>query len=466
MNPATIAAISTPPGKGGIGIIKISGPDAIAYSGQIFRKSGIKREDQCPYLLSKSHQLLHGHIVDPDKNSVVDEVLVSVMLGPRSYTGEDVVEINAHSGPAVLATILELVISRGATIASPGEFTKRAFLNGRIDLTQAEGVAEMIDAGSRQAAKNAAAFIDGDLRRTIEKIRGRTTELYVQTEAALDFPDEVDFSISAQSTIEVLKAKVLAPVEALIENYSAGRIYIDGVRLIIVGKPNVGKSSLINRLTKKERVIVSPIPGTTRDFIEEALSINGVPFVVADTAGLHQTHDPIEIIGMQKTCEQLEKSDLILFVIDAGSPVDRDDLEIFSRIQNRNLIVVLNKSDLLSGNKEFRLPDPLCKSIIVKISARYDTDILPLENAIYDRVVSSGAVEVENRIIPNLRQKMALERARTLISHAIEGLQGNAPDELIAIDLKEIGDILGQILGIAFDEDLLGRIFQRFCIGK
>ena len=466
MNPATIAAISTPPGKGGIGIIKISGPDAIAYSGQIFRKSGIKREDQCPYLLSKSHQLLHGHIVDPDKNSVVDEVLVSVMLGPRSYTGEDVVEINAHSGPAVLATILELVISRGATIASPGEFTKRAFLNGRIDLTQAEGVAEMIDAGSRQAAKNAAAFIDGDLRRTIEKIRGRTTELYVQTEAALDFPDEVDFSISAQSTIEVLKAKVLAPVEALIENYSAGRIYIDGVRLIIVGKPNVGKSSLINRLTKTERVIVSPIPGTTRDFIEEALSINGVPFVVADTAGLHQTHDPIEIIGMQKTCEQLEKSDLILFVIDAGSPVDRDDLEIFSRIQNRNLIVVLNKSDLLSGNKEFRLPDPLCKSIIVKISARYDTDILPLENAIYDRVVSSGAVEVENRIIPNLRQKMALERARTLISHAIEGLQGNAPDELIAIDLKEIGDILGQILGIAFDEDLLGRIFQRFCIGK
>ncbi len=331
MDNSTIAAIATPGGRGGIGIIKISGPKAVLIAKVIFspadqqstsesgKRSSLKTATRAGY---QSHRLNYGHIIDPGTGRIVDEVLLSVMKAPRSYTREDVVEINAHGGQAALNAILELVCKHGARIAEPGEFTQRAFLNGRIDLTQAEAVIDIINARTNKFLQVATAQVEGKLRRSIEQIREFLIELLTRAEAAIDFPDDVKDIAEPERTAAEIEARVIKPLRTLIQYHVDGRVLRDGLKVAVIGRPNVGKSSLLNCLVQKERAIVTDVPGTTRDMIEEALNIDGYSVILTDTAGLHDTDDPIETLGIEKTIENVNGADLVLFMVEANTSCD------------------------------------------------------------------------------------------------------------------------------------------------
>lgn len=333
MKTATIAAVATPPGTGGVGIIKISGPEALKIAATLFRSckndnnpNRAERSDRFP-INFQSHRLYYGHIVDPETEDHVDEVLLAVMRAPRSYTREDVVEIQAHAGAAVLRVILALVLRQGARMAEPGEFTQRAFLNGRIDLTQAEAVIDIINAKAETALKIANNQVSGQLKLAVENIRSILLDVLVQIEAAIDFPEDVSEILSSTGLETKLRREVAVPILDLMRHYRDGCIYRDGLKLAIVGRPNVGKSSLLNCLLKKERAIVNALPGTTRDLIEDSFQVQGVPVMITDTAGLHEAEDPVEKIGIQKARECLKTADLILQVIDGSEALTVDDHE-------------------------------------------------------------------------------------------------------------------------------------------
>jgi len=313
----TIAAIATPTGSGGIGIIKISGKDAFSIAEAIFQKSHASRgegssESKALSFPLKSHRLYHGHIVNPGTGQVLDEVLLSAMKAPRTYTREDVIEINTHSGHIVMASILDLVLQQGARLADPGEFTKRAYLSGRIDLTQAEAVIDIINSRTQKSLEIATSQIKGNLKNRIESIRGSLIDIITQVEAAIDFPEDVGDVIDAVSVKQILDKEIIGELSDMVEQYENAHFLRDGLKMIVVGRPNVGKSSLMNRLIQEDRVIVTPIPGTTRDLIEETLNIHGIPVIIADSAGLHETKDPVEVIGIGKTKDYIHASDLIL----------------------------------------------------------------------------------------------------------------------------------------------------------
>ena len=463
MTHSTIAALATPGGKGGIGIIKVSGKKAIPIAGRIFRKAG-KEEFGCGNQL-ESHKLYYGHILDPDSGGVIDEVLLSVMKAPNSYTREDVVEINAHSGHAVMAGILNLVLESGATLAEPGEFTKRAFLNGRIDLTQAEAIIDTINAQTHRSLEIASSQIAGELRRKIETIRDRLFGILTEAEAVIDFPDDVSDLFIPPSVKALLNEEILPPVESMLQQYQSGHVFREGIKMAVVGKPNVGKSSLMNALVQKERVIVTSLPGTTRDLIEETLDIHGIPITVTDTAGLHHTEDPIEAIGIQKTKDYIENVDLVLFMIDGSESLNDPDFEIYETIRNRRSILVVNKVDLMENEIEHDVP-PSWVMPNITISALYGTRIKSLKDLITRETVGKGLVDNGSRIVPNLRHKLALEECLKAIKSALKGLNDNLPVEVIVIDLKEAADKLGEIIGANAPQDLLDEIFKRFCIGK
>ncbi|MFC1799153.1 tRNA uridine-5-carboxymethylaminomethyl(34) synthesis GTPase MnmE, partial [Thermodesulfobacteriota bacterium] len=338
MDSSTIAAIATPIGSAGIGIIRISGPDAFAIAASIFRKtkteSGTKKDSGFRVGSAlKSHQLHHGYIVDPEDGRLLDEVLLSAMKAPHSYTREDVVEINSHSGTVILKNILALAVKMGARFAEPGEFTKRAYLNGRIDLTQAEAVMDMITARTDKSLEMAAAHLTGEFKAQVQSMRETLLQIITDIEAVIDFPEDIDDLQASELVLEKLTKQMLTPLHKLVEHYHHAHVLRDGLVLAVVGKPNVGKSSLMNRLLRKERVIVSSVPGTTRDFIEETANIHGIPIVIADTAGLHETEDPVEVMGIQKTREYIDSADLILFVVDSSAPLTDADRLIFDTIK-------------------------------------------------------------------------------------------------------------------------------------
>ena len=462
MHTSTIAAIATPGGAGGIGIIKISGKDAISIASLIFRKSGSSFDGAHAF---ESHRLYHGHIVHPESDKILDEVLLSVMKMPRSYTREDVVEINTHSGFAVLSGILELVLAKGARLAEPGEFTKRAFLNGRIDLTQAEGVIDIINARTEKALEIAGVQIKGELGKTIRSIRDTLLAVEAEIEAEIDFPDDVEELSSKDRHIETLQQAVISPLTALLNRYHIAHFFRDGIRMAVVGRPNVGKSSLVNRLIQKDRVIVTPIPGTTRDLIEETADIRGIPVVITDTAGLHQTDDPVEVIGIQKTQEYIKDSDLVLFLVDAGCPLTEADFEIRSILKGKNVVLVINKMDLLSEQRGFPIPESW-RMPSVMISALYNQGVDALKALIARGFIRNGSESDGGRIVPNLRHKLTLERSVQASESALSGLQKDSHMELTAIDLKEAVDALGEIIGLTAKEAILDEIFSRFCIGK
>ena len=471
MDSATIAAIATPIGRGGIGIIKVSGKDAFSITASIFKKSASlsddsRETDKPPFSSLKSHRLYHGYIVDKEKGRVLDEVLLSVMLAPHTYTMEDVVEINTHSGPVVQASILNLVLKKGAKLAEPGEFTKRAYLNGRIDLTQAEAVIDIINSKTDKALEIATSQIKGDLKSRIESIRGALLDILVETEVAIDFSDDAGEILNSDRTIKKLERRVVDDLKELIEKYENAHVLRDGLKMVVVGRPNVGKSSLMNRLIQEDRAIVTPIPGTTRDLIEETLNIHGIPVIIADTAGLHETDDPVEVIGIEKAQEYIRDSDLILFMVDASDPLIEEDYKIYEIISNKQLIIVINKSDLVEDDFELEVPDSWNTLPRINISALYGRGLNELKDLIVNLSIGEHGLEVQNKIIPNLRHKIALERSLRLCVAAIEEIRKETSFEFIAIDIKEAVESLGEIIGDTATDDVIDQIFSRFCIGK
>jgi tRNA modification GTPase len=475
MDNSTIAAIATPGGRGGIGIIKISGSMAVSIASAVFTPAATPKPS-IPDIPSSpkasgaggfdSHRLNYGHIVDPGTGRIIDEVLLSVMQAPRSYTREDVVEINAHGGQVALNAILELVCRLGARVAEPGEFTLRAFLNGRIDLTQAEAVIDIINARTDKSLQIATAQVDGKLGRAVEEIQQRLIDLLAQAEAAIDFPDDVEEIVEPANTAADIETGIVEPLRALIRHHIDGRIIRDGLRVAVTGRPNVGKSSLLNCLVNKERAIVTDVPGTTRDMIEEALNIKGYPVILADTAGLHDTEDPIESLGIQKTIENVNGADLVLFMLEANCPVTADDRSIFEQINAKPMIVVMNKIDLTTGDAACKLPASWGEIDCVHTSALYDRGIDLLKDRIVETGFGTEPLDLESVIVPNVRQKLLMEESFREAEAICRELKNGTPMELVAIHLQGAVDLLGQILGTNVKVDLLDQIFSRFCIGK
>jgi tRNA modification GTPase len=475
MSDSTITAVATPSGKGGIGIIKISGKNALSIAESIFvrrktkdasEKKVLKKSSSNEEKHFESHRLYLGNIVNKKENVNIDEVLLSVMKAPNSYTREDVVEINAHAGPMALKEILKLILQKGARLAQPGEFTRRAFINGRIDLTQAEAVIDIINAKSEKALEIASSQIAGDMKRRVSFIRDTLLNLSAEINAGIDFPDEIDADFSTDRILDRLKNHVVAPLKEFLENFEKGNLFKEGIQLVVAGKPNVGKSSLMNRMVKKERAIVTSLPGTTRDVIEETVDINGIPAIISDTAGLHDSKDPVEVIGIKKAYEHINVSDIILFMIDASSKISEEDFKIQNDFKSKEMILVVNKIDLVKEDFKINLPDQWKKIKRVNISALYDRGIDELKNTIKETYLGEFGQNLQNKIIPNIRHKYEFEKCLESIMRARQGLKDETPFELIAIDINEAISYLDGIIGISVKEEILDRIFSSFCIGK
>ncbi len=452
----TIAAIATPPGRGAIGVIKISGDKAYSILKKIFRPAK-------NHITFESHRFYYGFIADPESGQKLDEVLVVYMRKPYSYTREDVVEIHAHSGYYNLRGILELVLKSGARPAEPGEFTLRAFLNGRIDLSQAEAIEELISAKSKEALTLAVHTLSGKLSEKVKSLKEDLLFSLAQVESAIDFPEE-DIEILNPPELTQHIEKIIEKIDALIRNYQEGKIYKEGIRLVISGKPNVGKSSLLNSLLKEERAIVTPIPGTTRDFLEEEAQLGGLPVKLIDTAGLRETIDPIEKIGVEKAFQKLKEADLVLFLVDSSQPPDKETISLYEKIKPYPHLVVLNKIDLSPNYVDEW--EKIIQEEFIPISVKEEVNLNLLVQKIVEKIISEkGTLTAE--VVPNLRQKVALEKAKSHLLSAIEELKGKEPlPELIAVELRSALSALSEIIGEVTTEDLLSEIFSRFCIGK
>ena len=456
----TIAAIATPPGSGGIGIVRISGDGAIPIATRLFRRTGNR---PCPDPPT-SHRLYHGHILSLDSEEVIDEVLMVVMQAPHSYTREDVVEIQAHAGQAVSRAILERVLAAGARMADPGEFTRRAFLSGRIDLTQAEAVIDVINAQSERALAAAAGQLQGAMGDRLRTVRRSLRDILARIDAAIDFSEDGVEEISSDALAERLETEAIRPLTDLCRGYENARLLRDGLRMAVVGRPNVGKSSLMNALLNDERAIVTPIPGTTRDVIEATLSIDGVPAILLDTAGLHMPDDPVEIIGVERTHQSIETADVVLLVLDASEPITEEDRSAIRLTQSKARIIVINKWDLIQDNEPPGLPDGVEGARLVKTSALWGDGIEDLREAISSLAI--GDFQAAASAMPNLRHHKTLTRGLDALRGARSGMDADAPLELVAIDLHEAERAIGDVLGDAAPPDLLDHIFSQFCIGK
>jgi tRNA modification GTPase len=464
----TIAAIATPIGSSGIGILRISGPAAIPLVIRLFRPQGYTAASLSNDFSDtlESHRFYYGHVVEPDSLRIVDEVLLVAMRAPRSYTREDVVEIQCHAGAVVLSKMLSLVLASGCRMAEPGEFTKRAFLNGRIDLSQAEAVSEIISAKSETSRQLATTHLKGQFKQVVFEIVDVITQIQIELEAGIEFPDEVDAGVDYDDLSEKLRRKVLEPVKTLIQHYDHGHMLRDGIRLDIVGCPNVGKSSLLNTLIQKEKAIVTHVPGTTRDLIEDYTTIDGMPVVVTDTAGIHHTQDPVEVIGIHKTKENIQRSDLVLWVVDGHLGFTAEDQNVYQQILGRNTLLVVNKIDLIPGGGTYQMEGAPGTLEQVKVSAKLGYGLTELKQAIKNKCLSEVHIEPGRSLVPNLRQAASLKKAETFITDALEGLAEQRTEELVVSGLMAAKDALGRITGDTADMDVLDEIFSRFCIGK
>ena len=455
----TIAAISTPFGESGIGIVRISGSSAEPIARKLFKP----KKDQSYFI---SHRFHYGEIIDIQSGKAVDEVLIVLMKSPKTYTREDIVEIHCHGGYFVLQKVLELVLKEGAQMALPGEFTKRAFLNGRIDLTQAEAVIDLIRAKTQTSLEIANQQLSGWLYREMAELKARLIEHLALIEAHIDFPEEEIEPIALDEMKQDLKG-MIQKIREWISSYEEGKIFREGISCAIIGKTNVGKSSLLNVLLKEERAIVTPIPGTTRDVIEEVLNIYGIPVRLMDTAGLRKPVDSIEQEGVRRAKERVADSDFVLLMLDGNRALDDDDKEIFKEIKGKKKVVAVNKNDLpleisLEDVKRLFPEDP-----VISISALKNTGIDDLKQAIYTSLVHRDVRSTpEHLIVANIRHKTALTRARDNLSNAMKGLEEGTSLEFIAFEIRSALDALGELVGETATEDILNRIFEQFCIGK
>jgi len=458
----TICAIATPVGEGGIGIVRISGPGALPAALRIFGPSSAASSPP------PSHRLVHGWIRDPGSGAPLDEVLLVHMAAPRSYTREDVVEIHCHSGYAVLNAVLELVLGAGARLAEPGEFTRRAFLNGRLDLSQAEAVVDLIHSTSRRSLEAAGRHLQGRLRLQAEEWRREIVDLQARLEASMDFAEELDEDEGDwEAARRILRDGLVASLGAVLDRFEDGRILRRGFSLVLAGKPNVGKSSLLNALLRKDRAIVTPFPGTTRDVIEESFLLSGVAVRILDTAGVREDPDVVESAGIEKTFQSIREADGVLWLLDRSAPLDgRDDL-IRRAIGSKPVVIVLNKADLApvfgeeDVGRRYGIPcSPLTLSVLDP--AHVDRLRGALAEAFLEKPLERG----EEAIIPNLRQKGCLEKAKAALERAEALMEEGAYPELIALETEEARVQLDLLLGREVGEDLLDHVFSRFCIGK
>jgi tRNA modification GTPase len=441
----TIAAISTPLGEGGIGIVRLSGTEAYSIADALFRG---RLSDRA---------LSYGHIIDSKTNEIVDEVLVSYMAAPHTYTREDVVEINCHGGPVPLRQILQLTLRHGARLAHPGEFTLRAFLNGRIDLAQAESVLDIVRARTEASLRLGIQGLEGHLSTAIGAIRDRLMSVLAYLTARIDFPED---EVAPQKIAPPLN-EALQSLRKLIATADTGMVYRLGVRTAIVGRPNVGKSSLLNRLLHQDRSIVTPVPGTTRDTIEEVANISGVPFILVDTAGIIRSEDLVESLGVERSRRAVEQADLVLAVIDVSQPIVKADSEILEFIGDKAALVVANKCDL---PHQARL-EGLGRGVVLT-SALTGEGITELEERMASMILRGKVVVSDAPMVNNPRHKDALERAARNLDHALQAIDTGLPDDFITIDLTAALTALGEITGETVHEDLLDTIFSDFCIGK
>ena len=458
MSEDTIAAISTAMSPSGIGIVRISGAGAVRTAGKIYRSpGGKKRLEDVP-----SHTIHYGYIYDGDL--MADEVLVMVMRGPRSYTGEDTVEINCHGGLLAVRRVLEAVLHAGARMAEPGEFTKRAFLNGRIDLSQAEAVMDVINAGSEYALDSSLSQLKGSVMRSVRKIREEILYEIAFIESALDDPEHISLE-GYPERLEEKTAQEKERIERLIRSFSEGKMIREGIRTVIVGKPNAGKSSLMNMLVGEEKAIVTDVAGTTRDVLEEQVMLEGISLRMMDTAGIRETSDLVEQIGVERARKYAREGDLILYVVDASVPLDENDREILEIIRDRKTIVLLNKSDLPQvispGDLEQMGTWP-----VLSISAGNRQGVEILEAQIR-KMFFAGELEFNDQVyITNARHKNALEKARDSLEMVENSIAAGMPEDFFSIDLMDAYEALGTILGESVGEDLVNEIFSKFCTGK
>ena len=454
----TIVSISTAPGIGGIGIIRMSGENTFGILDKIFvqkNKQNIKD--------IKGYSMKYGHIID--NGEIIDEVLVSYFKAPKSYTTEDMCEINSHGGNVIEKKILELCLKNGATLAEPGEFTKRAFLNGRIDLAQAESVIDVINAKSYREAKSGIKQLEGFLSNKIKEIKQEILDVLVNIEVTIDYP-EYDIPEVQENEIKDMLKSVGAELEKLEKSFDNGRIIKEGIKTAIIGKPNAGKSSLLNAILNEDRAIVTDIAGTTRDTIEEYVNVKGIPLRLVDTAGIRRTADIVEKIGVEKSIEKANEADLIIAIFDSSKNLDAEDLEILKLIKNKKAIILLNKSDLnvVIDENDKRLRD--VTQNILKISALNKTGIEEL----YDKIgemFNLNEINLDNEVlITNVRHKNLISKAIENVKMANETLNNNMPIDIITIYIKQILDDLGEITGDEVTEDVINEIFSKFCLGK
>jgi tRNA modification GTPase len=454
----TIAAISTPVGQGGIGIVRLSGPDAVTIADRIFRTG----KDEC-LASAPSHRMFYGQIIDPADGHTADEALVSLMRAPNSYTREDVVEINCHGGMVAVRKVLELVLRQGARPAEPGEFTKRAFLNGRIDLSQAEAVLDIINAKTGESMKIACEQLRGGLSERLASLRDELIEISALVEAYIDFPeDEIENASKEEIRRKLGAAK--KEIERLSDTFHEGRFFRDGLSTAIVGRPNVGKSSLLNALLRKNRAIVTALPGTTRDLIEDYLNIRGLPVRIMDTAGIRNSDEVIEQEGIRRSMQAIEHADFIIALFDGSCPLTQEDHDLIDIIRDKHAVIVISKADLPRMLQPEHIAAGSGRQI--HVSTVTGQGIEELKKVIFESNLHGWKGESEGVIVTNMRHKAALDSAAESLGKAAELIAGNEPLELFSIEMRDALNRIGEITGAVTPDDVLQKIFSSFCIGK
>lgn len=457
----TIAAISTPMGEGAIAIVRLSGSQALPIAGRLFQSPGGKKIEDVP-----THTIHYGHIVDPESGEKADEVMVSVMKAPKTFTREDVVEINCHGGLVAVNRVLQLCLKNGARLAEPGEFTKRAFLNGRIDLSQAEAVIDLIRAKTDRAMNMALGQMEGRLSRLITKLRQELIETLAQIEVNIDYPEYDDVEEMTHKMLREKAAYVREQIQYLLQTSQQGKILREGLSTVIVGRPNVGKSSLLNCLVQENKAIVTDIPGTTRDVIEEFVNVRGVPLRLLDTAGIRETEDIVERIGVERSRKVLKEADLILLVLNYSETLSTEDENLFQAVAGMDFIVIVNKTDLPQKIDMERVRQLAGEAKVITTSLLEEKGIDELEQAIAD-LFFTGTIEAKDMTyVSNSRHIALLNQALEAIEDVISGNEMGTPIDILQIDLTRTWELLGEIIGESVQDSLINQLFSQFCLGK
>ncbi|TYS45584.1 tRNA uridine-5-carboxymethylaminomethyl(34) synthesis GTPase MnmE [Bacillus infantis] len=457
----TIAAISTPMGEGAIAIVRLSGDEAFSIADKLYRGVGGKRISD-----AASHTIHYGHIIDPKTGQVAEEVMVSVMKGPKTFTKEDVVEINCHGGIVSVNRVLQLVLNHGARLAEPGEFTKRAFLNGRIDLSQAEAVMDLIRAKTDRAMNVALGQMEGRLSKLVKRLRQEILETLAHIEVNIDYPEYDDVEEMTHQLLLEKAGFVKGEIEKLLKTSEQGKILREGLSTVIVGRPNVGKSSLLNSLVHENKAIVTDIPGTTRDVIEEYVNVRGVPLRLLDTAGIRETEDIVERIGVERSRQVLKEADLILLVVNYSDELTQEDENLFKVVEDMDVIVIVNKTDLPQKIDMERVRELSAGHRLVTTSLLEDQGVDELEESISSLFFAGGIEAGDMTYVSNTRHIALLNQSLNSIEEALNGVDFGTPIDIIQIDLTRTWELLGEIIGESVHESLIDQLFSQFCLGK